>query len=256
MAGANNDPRGLTRLQYLQTGVEGETNNVLRPLAGNVSVLLEGNNIPSRLFVEIEELHTEDAVVASADARGDVATESSRLTRLCDLAEKKGFQAGYAAAKESLDAEKIKSARIVAAAIDRLKQSETHLLGRMEPQVVSLSIRMAEKILHHQVSIDALTLASTVRYLLGQMQDKAEIVLLVSPDDLSAWLDLFGSGPEGLARCKVVADPSLASGMCRIEGEAGKVDFSIEAQLAEINRRLTTILVEGGTLVEYGGARS
>lgn len=256
MASANNDPRGLTRLQYLQTSVEGETNNALQPLAGNVSVLLEGNNIPSRLFVEIEELRTEDAVVASADTRGDVATESSRLTRMCDLAEKKGFQAGYAAAKESLEAEKNKSARSVAAAIERLKQSETHLLGRMEPQVVSLSIRMAEKILHHQVSIDALTLASTVRYLLEQMQDKAEIVLLVSPDDLSAWLDLFGSCPEGLARCKVVADPSLASGMCRIEGETGKVDFSIEAQLAEISRRLTTILVEGGTLVEYGEARS
>lgn len=159
-------------------------------------------------------------------------------------AERKGFQDGRSSALESYKNDISENFASVVKAIGQVVNFRSELERRIQPQIVTLSVRIAQKILSSRVEIDNLSLAATVRLCLESSQVESSMTLKVSPTDHLSWLSLFGSDGKRQGTVLIEIDPTLKSGMCNIETVFGKVDLSAEAQLQEIGSRFKRLLGE------------
>jgi flagellar assembly protein FliH len=100
-----------------------------------------------------------------------------------------------------------------------------------EEQVVRLSLSIAERILHREMKIDQLFLRTAVRVALESLPSESACTLHVATEDESAWRKVFAQEPRtGL---RIVADPQLERGDCRIGTDCGVLDLRPAVQIAE-----------------------
>jgi flagellar assembly protein FliH len=109
-------------------------------------------------------------------------------------------------------------------------------------ELVDLSLAIARRILHRELSVDPAALegliAGTLQKLPGQEISRIRIHPELEPGIRQAL------AREGRSGVPLVADGTLERGAIVIETERGKLDASIETQLAEIGRGLTDRLPE------------
>ena len=164
---------------------------------------------------------------------------------LKDEAESRGYQAGGESTMEAFKHEKNKNTISVLAALNEIASFRSELERRIQPKIVALSLRIAEKILCSRIQIDSLSLAATVRVCLDESPIEGIMTLKVSPTDHLSWLNLFGAVEGGIVSVVISVDPALHDGMCRVETAFGNADYSAEMQLNEIGNRFRRMLGEG-----------
>lgn len=122
-----------------------------------------------------------------------------------------------------------------------LAASGPKLRRNTEEELVRLSIAVARRILHRELTIDPDALIGLVKAAFDRL-DQREIQQLRTD---TANLTMVRKLVEGLdlARAvKVIADPSLRAGSLLIETTRGELDASIETQLNEIQRGFIDIV--------------
>lgn len=181
---------------------------------------------------EVVLAHQEAARIleeAREQARHILEEAQEEAERLRQEAEQKGFEQGLASWEERLL---------------ELKNAMDRALKDATPQIVQLSIRIAEKILrkHLEVNPDAIVpmveeaLATTRGYSGGFF------LIRVHPEDVPA----LERARERLVQLnptwenlQIVGDKSLSRGGCRIESDFGMIDATLETQLRAIEHLLT-----------------
>lgn len=126
------------------------------------------------------------------------------------------------------------------------------ILRAIEPEVVTLALRVAERIILREVQIDPLLLTGAVRAALGQLADKSKARVCVPQADADLWSESLAHLANLRCEPEVKADAQLRPGECRIECEYGTADLSVETQLRGIRR---SFLDEEGASLEYGSER-
>ena len=110
-----------------------------------------------------------------------------------------------------------------------------------EQHALKLSSAIASRIVRREVQRVPLITVELIREALQLAAGHERITLRVNPTDYETLKDHIArltSEMTSLAETKVVADPAITAGGCRVETEFGSVDQQLETQLARITEEL------------------
>jgi flagellar biosynthesis/type III secretory pathway protein FliH len=189
---------------------------------------LEGRRIPSA--VHETDLYVRERVAAAEEEGRRIRAEADAdRERVRAAAEAEGRREGLARA----------GATLAAAAADRDRR-----LAGAEREIVALALSVARKVLAREVAGGGPAVAELAALALAEARERREVTLRVHPVDIPAIRASEGSLRTLLMRAPLALreDPAVAPGGAVVETEAGRIDASIEAQLADIARVLDEVL--------------
>jgi flagellar assembly protein FliH len=186
---------------------------------------------------------------AAVASDGQAERDARRIAELEQQIERRTRDARDAGYREGEAASRAQSAAALQPMLERLARTIQEMAG-LRPQImrdaaaelVDLSLAIARRILHRELSVDLAALegliAGTLQKLPGQEISRIRIHPELEPGIRQAL------AREGRSGVPLLADGTMERGAIVIETERGKLDASIETQLAEIGRGLTDRLPE------------
>jgi flagellar assembly protein FliH len=112
---------------------------------------------------------------------------------------------------------------------------------RMEPELVRLSVAIAEKIIGQEMAMRPEVVVDIVRAAMRRLRDREQLRVSVNPTDIEqvrvARDDLI-SAVDGVRKLEITEDRRVSPGGCVIESQNGTLDARIDTQLAEITAAL------------------
>lgn len=145
--------------------------------------------------------------------------------------------------KKDLERRAVGLQRRVQETITEFQKERNEYFERAETQVVRLALAIAAKILHREAQLDPLMLAALVRVAVEKMDAGTEVRARVPAQDIDAWRERFSEPGQEVA-VKLVEDANLPQGGCVLETVMGETDFSIDAQLKEIENGFFDLLAQ------------
>ncbi|MBI4613007.1 MAG: hypothetical protein HY720_05300 [Planctomycetes bacterium] len=188
----------------------------------------------------------EEAARAIAEARAK-GHEEGKGKGMAD-----GREAGQKAAKAEAAARFSQETAAARQALGRLVADFEHkrneLLSRAHGDLLELSLAVARKVIGTEVKVNPAAVEANLARAVEATLEKARLRIRVSPADHAALEEFardlvkdLGSGTS----VEMVEDAAISRGGVVVEGVAGKVDTTIESQLAEIEKALLGARKEG-----------
>ncbi|MBI1195069.1 MAG: flagellar assembly protein FliH [Gammaproteobacteria bacterium] len=183
--------------------------------------------------------------VRDAEDRRPVQTKAEReaLEEIHKAAHEEGFAAGHAAGMAAAQ----RDIKDQAARISHILQQLTHPLAEVDDEVVEqtcqLALRIARHIIRREISLNPGEVVAAVHKALDCLPvSSRHIRVYLNPDDVNLVRDALSTG-EGTTQWRLVENPLIERGGCRVETESAEIDATIE-------KRLNAICAE-----MFGGAR-
>lgn len=132
----------------------------------------------------------------------------------------------------------------VSKAIEDFQQSCSDYYGKVEDEVVHLSLGIAAKILHREAQVDPLLVAALVRVATENLKQGSKVQVNIHPQEIRAWKSYFEKEGSGLVTIELAEDPTLAPGECIVHSEVGVAALGLDSQLKEIERGLFDLLAQ------------
>ncbi|MGL4523574.1 MAG: FliH/SctL family protein, partial [Bacilli bacterium] len=148
-----------------------------------------------------------------------------------------GFQKGEADAQHQYDSLLAEAQQFVEIA----RQNYDAYLSDAKEDVFEMSILIAEKVLHTTLENNHEMLNPLIEEGIERCQNKGNIRLSVNPvlyPTVSEWLPALQQLIRNDARISVYPTPNTPIGECSLETDYGKLDVSVEVQLAQIKEKL------------------
>jgi flagellar assembly protein FliH len=142
---------------------------------------------------------------------------------------------GYRQAREEASAELKNVHNQIAQALSDLAGTKRKLRNDAEGELIKLSLAIARRILHREISVDPEALHGLVHTALQKLQNREISRVRVYPagaDEVRSALERIGAAPA----IQVFPDSSLKSGDIIFETSFGELDASVDSQLQEIQR--------------------
>lgn len=131
----------------------------------------------------------------------------------------------------------------VSGAIDRFLEESKGYYARVETEVVRLALSIAAKILHREAQVDPMLVGALVQIAVSQLKENTAVQVRVAPEAAEKWRTHF-AGAAQWAVVTVVEDAQLEAGDCVLETELGSANFSLAAQLKEVEQGFFDILAQ------------
>lgn len=182
------------------------------------------------------------------DLSGEMAEPELRLTESA-LSERLAAArtAGFTEAETKMRQEFEQSAELqlsrMTQAIAGFDRHQKDYFARVEGEVVKLALSIAGKILHREAQVDPMLVAAIVHLALGQLKEGSAATIRVRPEAANRWREHFTVKATNLS-VKVIEDFELEHGDCVLETELGTVNFSLDAQLKEVERGFFDVLAQ------------
>jgi len=180
--------------------------------------------------------------------KGHRAVGMDRLSKIEMEAYKKGFEQGQRdglALGEKRIEEAVKK-------LENLLQSLSELKGQLyresEQEIVRLSMEIARKIVHRELTIDAQAVTRTIQAAIQYLNDSTSIRIIVNPADMERLREVLPDLQAGkkIEKIEVTEDPAVEQGGCILETGFGKINATIEDQLSAIAQELEEELAKSG----------
>jgi flagellar assembly protein FliH len=126
-------------------------------------------------------------------------------------------------------------------AVEQFTQERRSYFSRVETEVVRLALSIAARILHREAQVDPMLVAALVRIAIEKIRDGSGVTVRVAPGNAAGWRSCLGEIING-SNVEVAEDQQLGVQECVLETRLGSADFSMEAQLKEIERGFFDLL--------------
>jgi flagellar biosynthesis/type III secretory pathway protein FliH len=127
--------------------------------------------------------------------------------------------------------------------LELFREERRDYFSRVEAEVVQLALSIAAKILHRESQVDPMLVAALVRVTVEKLHDGSKVSVRVPKEDAEKWRAFFALPFNG-SSVEVVEDTQLYAGDCILETELGSANFSIAAQLKEVEQGLFDLLAQ------------
>lgn len=127
--------------------------------------------------------------------------------------------------------------------LDMFRDERKDYFSRVESDVVHLALSIAAKILHREAQIDPLLVATLVRIAVEKLHDGSSVSVRVSPAKADKWRERLANPTNG-STVAIIEDVSLTPDDCILETDLGSANFSIDAQLKEIEQGFFDLLAQ------------
>jgi flagellar assembly protein FliH len=179
---------------------------------------------------------------AARDARR-IADREQQIERRAREAHAKGYREGEAAGRAKASAELQPVLEKLARSVQEIAGLRPQLLRDSAADLVKLSLGIARRILHRELAVEPAALEGLVSGALQKLPGQEICRVRLHPElEPGVRQALAREGRGGLS---LVADGTLERGAILVETARGKLDASLETQLAEIGRGLADRLPEG-----------
>ncbi len=159
----------------------------------------------------------------------------TEIGRRAEAARAAGFRDGEAAGTARANASVEPVIQQLTRTIQDLAGYRSRFRKEAEQDLVKLSIAIARKILHRELTIDPAAILALVRVVLESIDAREVHRVRLHPADAAAVETFLGAigAPQQMV---VTADATLERGAAIFETARGNLDASIQTQLAEIER--------------------
>lgn len=211
---------------------------------------LAGEWIPAQLLDQ-RASHAHPAnpgAPTEAEARSEVSALKAELESAHASAERRVHEALATARRDAEQSARQELQHQVEAELEKLRHMTREILSngarlrrQSEEGLVRLSVGIARRILHRELSIDPDALTGLVKAAFQRLDQREIHELRTDP----AGAPVVRRVAEGLGlaqQLKIVADPALRPGSLVIDTTHGHLDASIESQLNEIERGFVDIV--------------
>lgn len=189
------------------------------------------------------QLRQRDARIAALERElAQVNQESQqRIQEAAEAARKEGESAARRTADNELQTEIAKIRRMM----NDVVLSGTMLRRQAEEDMVRLSIAIARRILHREISLDPEALLGLVKAALSKIEQREIHQIRIHPDTVPILQRVLEHG-DIQKRIEIAADVRADRGCLLIETSRGQLDASVETQLQEIQRGFADIVGSHG----------
>lgn len=132
-------------------------------------------------------------------------------------------------------------------ALEMFQEERKKYFSSVESDVVHLALAIAAKIVHHEVQVDPLLVATLVRVAVDKMNDVSSVSVRVAPNKAEKWRQHLANSPKG-STIAVVEDAHLETDDCILETDLGSANFSVHAQLKEVEQGFFDLLAQRPTI--------
>ena len=174
-----------------------------------------------------------------ADAEGQLVLldKIRALEAAMVVAKREAFDAGHEQGRQEARAALNPVVERLNASIAEVVSMRPELRRLAEKDAVELSLQIARRILHRELTIDGNALNALARVVFDRLGRSESWQLTVHPQFAEAVRATLPAGSVGKVR--IEADSSCAPGTFIVRSEDGTIDASVDSQLAEIDRGLT-----------------
>jgi flagellar assembly protein FliH len=128
-------------------------------------------------------------------------------------------------------------------ALERFQDERKGYFLRVESEIVSLALAISAKILHREAQVDPLLVTALVRVAIDKLHDGSNVSVRVPPEKAEKWRRCLANPLNG-STIAIVEDSHLTSDDCILESDLGSANFSIDAQLKEIEQGFFDLLAQ------------
>jgi flagellar biosynthesis/type III secretory pathway protein FliH len=128
-------------------------------------------------------------------------------------------------------------------ALELFQVERKEYFSRVESDVVQLALAISTKILHREAQVDPMLVAALVRVAIDKLHDGSSVSVRVSPTEAGKWR-AFLADPLNGSTIEIVEDAHLGAADCILETELGSANFSIEAQMKEVEQGFFDLLAQ------------
>jgi flagellar assembly protein FliH len=141
------------------------------------------------------------------------------------------------------DARSAAEAAKIQKALELFVDERKDYFSRVESDVIHLALAIAAKILHREAQIDPMLVAALIRVAVDKMNDVSSVSVRVAPAKAEKWREYLANSQKGSA-ISVVEDADLSMDDCILETDLGSANFSIDAQLKEVEQGFFDLLAQ------------
>ena len=153
----------------------------------------------------------------------------------------RGISEGIRTGEEQARKESIKSIESVQKQLKEIASLRKSILEKAEKDILMLSVSIAEKILHKEVTSNQDTVQNILKAAMKNILDRENIKVRLHPEDFHYMMDKkedFLQGFDGIKNIVFEEDASIIRGGALIETQFGEVDARIDRQFAEVKNQL------------------
>jgi flagellar assembly protein FliH len=208
-------------------------------VAKNSSAEQNGSAMRPYAMRRFDETPAEKVVVSKAEA------PEAALKRRENEATERGYQAGLE--KGMADAQE-RMEPVIGRLLQILEELENAARRKGEqllPELIELSIEVAEKVIHKSLEVDREIVVSIAQDALARISNAGEqVIVRVNPADFAVLESRIARLKEASGIKHIVLEPheSILPGGCYIEAASGAVDARIDEQLKEVSGAIRTAL--------------
>ena len=210
--------------------------------AGTALNPVQGTGGQTYHFGDMENAYLEKV---RAEANAIIAKARQEAANLQAQAAEQGKKAAMQAAEQALKGKVDQQLQTI---IPAMQQAVNAMLDarqtwqqHWEKQGLNLATAIAERIIRREMAQRPEIQLDLIREALELAAGSPRLTLRLNPADHAALGDRVTGLTQQLARVgetRVVADPAVSTGGCRVESEFGTVDQQLEVQLARITEEL------------------
>ncbi len=141
------------------------------------------------------------------------------------------------------EARSIEEAEKIRQALELFQVERKDYFSRVEADVVQLALAISAKILHREAQVDPMLVAALVRVAIDKLHDGSSVAVRVAPAEAAKWR-AFLANPLNGATIEVTEDAHLGAADCVLETELGSANFSIDAQMKEVEQGFFDLLAQ------------
>jgi flagellar assembly protein FliH len=190
---------------------------------------LSSKIIPKEALAEVRKLDLTDLITgAKASASSETAATAAELARVREQAYREGVAAGRQEAQAALAAERAALKALIAGVNELMQDFEQTLAG----DVLSVGLELAKQIVRSALRVKPDLVMAVVREAISNLPGLSEhTVLLLNPADAALVRKGLEDDPAvATLPWKIVEDPQIERGGCRLETPTTEVDATLETR--------------------------
>lgn len=163
-----------------------------------------------------------------------------RAAEIETQARSQGFDRGMADGRAAAQAEMDEMLATMRGLVEMARVERYKIIETAEPEIVRLSVMIAERILNQHVALDDQTVVEMARSAITRLVNRETVTVRVNPADI----EMMRQHREKLMQMndidnmRVIEDQRVDRGGIVIETDAGTIDAKISTQLREVRRLL------------------
>jgi flagellar assembly protein FliH len=187
------------------------------------------------------QLSGEEYASSNMDRMKEMVTR--KVQRASQEAFEKGMSAGITKGRELQKQDTVQTLQAMSQVVQETSALKKNILATIEKQIISLSLAIAEKVIHSEVKTSSDVIKHVLRDAIKSIVDRENMKIRLNPIDFRTMMDIkndFLQNFDGIKNVVFEEDEAIQRGGAIIESIFGEIDARLEQQYQEIEAVMTS----------------